>query len=130
MGDSTLLSAISDSRPVIDCNQPATVHMMDRSGGAGPERSGLHVGPQQRARWFHGNHAELLVDLRPRHNPQFSREALAVSLPAKGIEYQHAALVGLRRPRPDSVNAARRNGSSRGFADSLQTGQFKGCRLL
>jgi len=79
---------------------------------------------------LHANHVDLLVDVRTvprsRHNPQFSRETIAGSLADADIEYQHeAALGGLRRPRPDSVNAAWRNDSFRGFADYMQTPQFR-----
>lgn len=75
------------------------------------------------------NHVDLLVDVRTvprsRHNPQFNRDALAVSLPASNIEYRHEpALGGLRRPRPDSINSAWRNLSFRGYADYMQTPEF------
>ena len=78
---------------------------------------------------LHANRVDLLVDVRTvprsRHNPQFSREAIAGSLAAASIEYEHAAaLGGLRRPRPDSMNGAWRNDSFRGFADYMQTPQF------
>ena len=75
------------------------------------------------------NSVDLLVDVRTvphsRYNPEFGREALAVSLPSAGIDYRHEAdLGGLRRPRHDSVNGAWRNESFRGFADYMQTTQF------
>ena len=70
-----------------------------------------------------------LVDIRTvprsRHVPQFNQEALARSLPRRGIHYHHlGALGGLRRPRPDSTNTAWRNASFRGFADYMQTPEF------
>jgi len=73
----------------------------------------------------------LLADIRSvpksRHNPQFNREAMAMSLPAAGIAYQHmAGLGGLRHPRKDSINLAWRNDSFRGYADYMQTAPFEG----
>jgi len=73
---------------------------------------------------------EELVDIRTiprsRHNPQFNRDTLPESLAAAGIEYRHIpALGGLRKPRPDSVNTGWRNASFRGFADYMQTPEFK-----
>ena len=70
-----------------------------------------------------------LIDVRSvprsRHNPQFNRENLPVSLEDAGIQYQHMpGLGGLRRPRPDSSNTGWRNASFRGFADYMQTPQF------
>jgi uncharacterized protein (DUF488 family) len=70
-----------------------------------------------------------LADVRTvpksRRMPHFSREALAASLQAAGIEYRHfPALGGMRRPRPDSVNTAWRNESFRGYADHMQTSEF------
>jgi uncharacterized protein (DUF488 family) len=70
-----------------------------------------------------------LVDVRTipgsRRNPQFSRENLAASLHAAGIEYHHLpGLGGLRRPRKDSTNTGWRNASFRGYADYMQTPEF------
>ena len=73
---------------------------------------------------------EQLVDIRTipksRHNPQFNRETLSASLEAAGILYQHTpGLGGLRHPRPDSINMAWRNTSFRGYADYMQTDEFR-----
>ncbi len=72
----------------------------------------------------------LLVDIRTiprsRRNPQFGREILPVSLEAAGIEYRHLpGLGGLRRAKPDSTNTAWRNASFRGYADYMQTEEFR-----
>lgn len=78
----------------------------------------------------------MLVDVRTvprsRHNPQFNHEALEVDLPARGIAYQHLpALGGLRHPRPDSPNTGWDNPSFRGYADYMQTAEFReGLRQL
>ena len=63
---------------------------------------------------------------RSRHNPQFNGDRLPRSLQKVGIRYRHMAeLGGLRHARPDSVNTAWRNASFRGFADYMQTPEFK-----
>jgi uncharacterized protein (DUF488 family) len=62
---------------------------------------------------------------RSRRNPQFDRDALPASLTDVGIAYTHvAALGGLRRPRPDSMNTGWKNASFRGYADHMQTPEF------
>jgi uncharacterized protein (DUF488 family) len=71
-----------------------------------------------------------LADVRSlphsRHNPQFAREALPACLEAIGIGYAHLpALGGLRRPRPDSVNLGLRSAGFRGYADHMQTDEFR-----
>jgi len=71
----------------------------------------------------------LLVDVRTvprsRHNPQFNKEALPVSLKPEGVRYVHMPEIGgLRRPKRDSVNLAWRNMSFRGYADYMQTKEF------
>jgi uncharacterized protein (DUF488 family) len=76
-----------------------------------------------------GHAVRQLVDVRTvprsRHNPQFNRDSLPEALGAVGIRYTHMpGLGGLRHPRADSVNAAWRNDSFRGFADYMQTPEF------
>jgi uncharacterized protein (DUF488 family) len=73
---------------------------------------------------------ELLVDIRSmpgsRRHPQFGAAALAESLAAAGIAYLHMpGLGGLRKTRADSINAAWRNKSFRGYADYMQTPEFR-----
>lgn len=70
-----------------------------------------------------------LVDIRTvpksRHNPQFNRDALSESLPARGLDYRHLpALGGLRHTRKDSPNGGWRNASFRGYADHMGTAEF------
>lgn len=63
---------------------------------------------------------------RSRRHPQFNREPLETWLAAKGITYRHfVALGGLRKPRRDSVNTAWRSAGFRGYADHMQTGEFR-----
>jgi uncharacterized protein (DUF488 family) len=62
---------------------------------------------------------------RSRHNPQFSRPALATKLRAARIGYVHLPkLGGLRHAKRDSKNVGWRNASFRGFADYMQTPEF------
>ena len=73
---------------------------------------------------------DLLVDVRTvprsRRNPQFNRDALPVLLEPAEISYiSLPGLGGLRRPRPDSPNVAWRNASFRGYADYMQTPEFR-----
>jgi len=63
---------------------------------------------------------------RSRHNPQFNRDTLPVSLETAGISYVHMAeLGGLRHALQDSVNTSWRNASFRGYADYMQTAAFQ-----
>lgn len=71
-----------------------------------------------------------VVDIRTvpgsRHNPQYGRDALAASLPAAGIAYQHhAALGGLRKATKPSHSTAWRNASFRNYADYMLTPEFE-----
>jgi uncharacterized protein (DUF488 family) len=73
---------------------------------------------------------KLLVDVRAfpgsKRYPQFNKEALAKSLSAHGIRYEHfPELGGKRKSRPDSRNTAWRNASFRGYADYMETEQFQ-----
>ena len=76
------------------------------------------------------NKIELLADIR-RHSgsrkfPQFNPEPLAASLAAAGIEYrQIEKLGGRRKVRSDSHNIAWRNLSFRGYADYMETAEFR-----
>jgi uncharacterized protein (DUF488 family) len=73
---------------------------------------------------------DLVVDIRTvprsRHNPQFNKETLPDSLAQFGIGYLHVAgLGGLRKAHPESLNRGWRNSSFRGFADYMETDEFK-----
>ena len=73
---------------------------------------------------------EILVDVRSfpgsRRYPHFNREALQGPLGASGIDYIHLPeLGGRRRPLPDSLNMAWRNKSFRGYADYMETDEFR-----
>lgn len=71
-----------------------------------------------------------IVDIRTiprsRHNPQFNRENLPAALEQAGIGYIHmGGLGGLRHPRKDSRNTGWRNSGFRGFADYMETPEFR-----
>lgn len=76
------------------------------------------------------NSIELLVDVRSlpgsRKFPQFNKENLEVELPANGIKYLHIlALGGRRKVHKDSNNTAWRNSSFQGYADYMETEEFR-----
>lgn len=71
-----------------------------------------------------------VIDIRTipksRHNPQFNADSLRHELHNKHIGYRHMSLLGgLRHAHKDSINTAWRNASFRGFADYMQTDDFK-----
>jgi hypothetical protein len=71
-----------------------------------------------------------LVDVRSvprsRHNPQFNRSHLSPVLHSARLHYTYmAGLGGFRHARPDSLNVGWHNASFRGFADYMQTPEFR-----
>jgi uncharacterized protein (DUF488 family) len=73
---------------------------------------------------------QVVVDIRTypgsRRYPHFNKESLAVSLNAKSIQYHHmAGLGGRRKPLPDSRNSAWRHPAFRGYADHMDSDEFK-----
>jgi uncharacterized protein (DUF488 family) len=71
-----------------------------------------------------------LVDVRSfpgsRRYPHFNKSKLSESLAAVGIEYLHMPeLGGRRRAREDSHNTAWRNEAFRGYADHMETEDFR-----
>ena len=83
------------------------------------------------------NGIKLVADVRmypgSKRYPQFGREALAKSLGEHEIRYQHfPELGGRRKAKPDSKNTAWRNESFRGYADYMETEDFRAAleRLL
>jgi uncharacterized protein (DUF488 family) len=72
---------------------------------------------------------QALADVRShpgsRHCLQFGQAAFSESLVRHGLQYRWIqALGGRRKARADSVNAAWRNASFRGYADYMQTEGF------
>jgi len=73
---------------------------------------------------------KLLADVRAlpgsKRHPQFNQEALAKTLAQGGIRYEHfPELGGRRKTRADSKNTAWRNESFRGYADYMETAEFR-----
>ena len=73
---------------------------------------------------------QLLADVRSypgsRRYPHFNKEKLGASLADAGVRYEHfSELGGRRRARPDSLNVAWRNESFRGYADYMETNEFR-----
>ena len=63
---------------------------------------------------------------RSRHNPQFNEDVLKNSLSGVSILYTRIkGLGGLRHTSKYSINKAWKNASFRGFADYMQTDEFK-----
>ncbi len=76
------------------------------------------------------HHVDTVVDVRTvpasRRMPHFTKAALERSLAEHGIRYLHMPeLGGLRKPKPDSINLGWRNVSFRGYADYMQTEEFR-----
>ena len=75
------------------------------------------------------NQIKLLADVRAwpgsKRYPQFNKDALAESLSAHGIRYEHfSELGGKRKAKPDSRNTTWRNASFRGYADYMEREEF------
>jgi uncharacterized protein (DUF488 family) len=76
------------------------------------------------------NGIQLVADVRmypgSKRYPQFGREALAMSLSEDRIRYEHfPELGGRRKAKPDSQNTAWRNEMFRGYADYMETEDFR-----
>ncbi|MBV9617843.1 MAG: DUF488 domain-containing protein [Verrucomicrobia bacterium] len=76
------------------------------------------------------NRVKLVADVRmypgSKRYPQFGREALAKSLSESGVRYEHfPELGGRRKSKPDSKNTVWRNEMFRGYADYMQTEDFR-----
>jgi uncharacterized protein (DUF488 family) len=73
---------------------------------------------------------ELLVDVRrfpaSRRYPHFNKDELAVALRTAGIGYLHEEVLGGRRtPTKESRNTALRNAQFRGYADHMDTAEYR-----
>jgi uncharacterized protein (DUF488 family) len=76
------------------------------------------------------NGIKLVADVRSlpgsKRYPQFNRERLTKSLTKHGIRYEHfPELGGRRKTKKDSHNTAWRNSSFRGYADHMETEEFR-----
>lgn len=73
---------------------------------------------------------EVLADIRrypgSRKYPQFNKDSLQITIPENGIEYIHFEdLGGRRKVQPNSHNTAWRLDSFKGYADYMETEEFK-----
>lgn len=69
--------------------------------------------------------ADIRTSPRSRHHPHFDTDALALSLPERGMAYVHLPrLGGWRHANADSPNGAWRNLSFRGYADYAMCDEF------
>jgi len=73
---------------------------------------------------------QVIVDVRSfpasRRHPQYRREAMERWLPDAGVAYRwEPRLGGRRRPRPDSPHGALRVPAFRGYADHMETAEFR-----
>jgi uncharacterized protein (DUF488 family) len=76
------------------------------------------------------NGIKLIADVRmfpgSKRYPQFGREPLTKSLSEHGIRYEHfPELGGRRKAKSDSHNIAWRNEAFRGYADYMETEDFR-----
>ncbi len=79
---------------------------------------------------LHAHGVAQLIDIRSvpwsRHNPQFNRDVLAEALPFRDIDYVHdRALGGFRHTTAGSPNSGLTSAAFRGFADYMQTKEFR-----
>jgi uncharacterized protein (DUF488 family) len=79
---------------------------------------------------LHSFKIETVIDIRSypgsRRYPQFNKEALEISMPENGFQYEHLRdLGGRRKVNPDSKNTAWRHEAFRGYADYMETDSFK-----
>ena len=75
------------------------------------------------------HNVDILADVRTipksRRHPHFAGDALSAALTYAGLRYVHLpGLGGLRRARPDSLNAGWSNASFRGYADHMASEAF------
>ena len=73
---------------------------------------------------------ELVADVRTvprsRRMPWFAGDALAAALPDHGVAYEYFRdLGGFRRPRPDSPNSGWQVEAFRGYADHMESAEFR-----
>lgn len=111
----------------------------DEADAAGANRKGAPViftiGHSTRPvkefiRLLKAHHVGRLVDVRTvprsRHNPQFNRSELSRALHSARLHYRYLrGLGGFRPTHADSINTGWHNASFRGFADYMQTPEFR-----
>jgi len=104
------------------CATPAPLIVMTIGHSTRPIKGFIHL--------LKAHQVQRLVDVRTvprsRHNPQFNRSDLSRALHSTRLHYRYMpGLGGFRHTSSDSINAAWHNASFRGFADYMQTPEFK-----
>jgi len=107
---------------VNECASPTPVIIMTIGHSTRTAKEFIHL--------LKTNQVQRLVDVRTvprsRHNPQFSRSQLSPALHSARLHYRYMpGLGGFRHARPDSLNTGWHNASFRGFADYMQTPEFR-----
>lgn len=79
---------------------------------------------------LHSFNIKMLVDIRSfpssRRYPHFNKENLELSMPQNHFHYVHLKLLGGRRPvYKDSKNTGWKHPAFRGYADYMETDEFK-----
>ena len=101
---------------------PAPLIVMTIGHSTHPIREFIHL--------LKAHHVQRLVDVRTvprsRHNPQFNRRQLSSVLHSARLHYRYMpGLGGFRHASQDSINTGWNNASFRGFADYMQTLEFR-----
>ena len=104
------------------CATPAPLIVMTIGHSTRPMKDFIHL--------LKAHQVQRLVDVRTvprsRHNPQFNRSELSRALHSARLHYRYMpGLGGFRHTSSDSINTAWHNASFRGFADYMQTPEFK-----
>jgi uncharacterized protein (DUF488 family) len=105
-----------------DCASATPLIILTIGHSTHPVREFIHL--------LKAHRIERLVDVRTvprsRHNPQFNRGDLSHSLHSSRLHYRYMpGLGGFRRAHRDSLNTGWHNTSFRGFADYMQTPEFR-----
>jgi len=104
------------------CASPTPLIVMTIGHSTRPIKEFIHL--------LKAHQVKRLVDVRTvsrsRHNPQFNRNQLSAVLHSARLHYRYMpGLGGFRHARRDSLNIGWRNASFRGFADYMQTPEFR-----
>ena len=105
-----------------ECVSPRPLVVMTIGHSIRPTKEFIHL--------LKAHQVKRLVDVRTvprsRHNPQFNRSELSPALHSARLHYSYMpGLGGFRHARRDSLNTGWHNASFRGFADYMQTPEFR-----
>ena len=105
-----------------ECPSPTSLMVMTIGHSTRPAKELIHL--------LKAHQVRRLVDVRTvprsRYNPQFNRSDLSLALHSARLHYSYMpGLGGFRHACRDSLNTGWRNASFRGFADYMQTPEFR-----